>query len=118
MSEPTKLRLAAALREAASQAQPHNAAKYEAFAKRAETGEFDDYGEMYVCPIMQLYIELTDAGFTKFATRVVNGEFDATKEESDAWAYSQAGQEAFKSLPKGMRIALFGEDPVIPDIKH
>jgi hypothetical protein len=118
MTEPTKLRLAAALREAASQAQPHNAAKYEAFAKRAETGEFDDYGEMHACPITQLYSELHAAGFTKFAARVANGEFDATKEESDAWAYSQAGQEVFKSLPKEMRTALFGEDPVIPDIKH
>lgn len=114
----TKQRLAAELRKAAEMANPHNAAKYEAFAKRAETGEFDDYGEMYVCPITQLYSEMTAAGFTKFAARVANGEFDATKEESDAWAYSQEGQEAFKHLPKEMRIALYGEDPVIPDIKH
>jgi hypothetical protein len=118
MSEPTKLRLAAALRESASQAHPHNAAKYEAFAKRAETGEFDDYGDMHVCPITQLHSELTAAGFTKFAKRVASGEFDATKAESDSWAYSAVGQEAFKTIPKEVRIALYGEDPVIPDPKH
>jgi hypothetical protein len=53
MTEPTKQRLAAELRKAAEMAGPHNAARYEAFAKRAETGEFDDYGEMYACPITQ-----------------------------------------------------------------
>jgi hypothetical protein len=118
MSTPTKLRLATALREAAVQAQPHNAAKYEAFAKRAETGEFDDYADTYTCPITQLYTELMAAGFNKFAARVANGEFDATKEESDAWAMSPAGQEVFKALPPAMRVAMFGEDPVIPDVKH
>jgi hypothetical protein len=118
MTVPTKLRLAAELLKAAEKAGPHNAVKYEDFAKRAETGEFDDFGEMYACPITQLYSELMAAGFTKFAARVANGEFDATKAESDAWAYSQEGQETLKHLPKEMRVALFGEDPVIPDQKH
>lgn len=98
MKLPTRLRLAAALREAAAQAQPQNAAKYEAFAQRAETGEFDDFADTHVCPIMQLYGELTSAGFTKFAARVRDGEFDATKEESDAWAASASGQDAYRML--------------------
>lgn len=117
----TRDRLAAELRKVAAQAAPANAAKYEAFAKRAETGEFDDYASMYVCPVTQLHTELTRAGFTKFATRVANGEFDATKEESDEWAYGPEGQEIFKSLPVEMRTALFGEygqDPVIPEVKQ
>lgn len=37
----TRDKLAAELRKVAAIASPDNAAKYEAFAKRAETGEFD-----------------------------------------------------------------------------
>lgn len=111
----TRDRLAAELRKIAAQANPENAAKYEAFAKRAETGEFDDYADTYVCPITQLNNELMAAGFTKFAARVRDGEFDATKEESDEWARSPSGQAALKQLSPEMRIAMFGQDDVIPD---
>ena len=103
----TRDKLAAELRKVAvTCSNPQNAAKYEAFAKRAETGEFDDYADTYVCPITQLYTELMAAGFTQFAKRVANGEFDATKEESDEWARSPAGQEAAKHLTPEMRRAL------------
>ncbi|MDB5606701.1 MAG: hypothetical protein JWP25_3601 [Bradyrhizobium sp.] len=103
----TRDRLAAELRKVAAIAGIHNAAKYEAFAARAATGEFDDYADTYICPITQLYSELTAAGFTKFAARVANGEFDATKEESDEWARSPSGQDAAKRLPPEMR-EIFG----------
>jgi len=86
-----------------AKASPANREKYEAFAERAKTGEFDDYADTYVCPITQLYSELIAAGFTKFAARVANGEFDATKEESDEWARSPSGQEAAKQLSPEMR---------------
>jgi hypothetical protein len=99
----TRDKLAAELRKIAAMASAENAAKYEAFAKRAATGEFDDYGEAYLCPITQLHSELTAAGFAKFAARVANGEFDATKEESDEWARSPSGQEAAKQLSPQMR---------------
>jgi len=102
----TRDKLAAALREIAAKAGFENAAKYEAFAKRAETGEFDDYADTYVCPITQLHSELTRAGLTKFAARVANGEFDATKEESDEWARSPSGQDAAKRLSPEMRKVL------------
>lgn len=102
----TRDKLAAELRKVAAKASPGNAAKYEAFAKRAETGEFDDYADTYICPITQLYSELITASFTKFAARVANGEFDATKEESDEWARSPSGQEAAKMLSPEMREAL------------
>lgn len=106
MSDKTRDRLAAELRKIAGVASPENAAKYEAFAKRAEAGEFDDYADTYACPITQLYTELTAAGFTKFAGRVANGEFDATKEESDEWARSPSGQDAAKHLSPEMRKVL------------
>ena len=99
----TRDKLAAEPRKVAAQATSANAPKYEAFAKRAETGEFDDYADTHVCPITQLYSELTAAGFIKFAARVANGEFDATKEESDEWARSPSGQEAAKMLSPAMR---------------
>lgn len=99
----TRERLAGELRKVASVASPANAEKYEAFAKRAATGEFDDYADTYACPITQLYAELSAAGFTKFAARVANGEFDATKEESDEWVRSPSGQAAAKELPPEMR---------------
>lgn len=103
----TRDRLAAELRKVAEKS--GHADRYEAFAKRAETGEFDDYADTHVCPITQLYTELMAAGFTKFAARVRDGEFDATKEESDEWARSPSGQEAAKNLPPEMR-KLFGLD--------
>lgn len=102
----TRDKLAAELRKIGAIASPANAKKYEAFAARAETGEFDDYADTYVCPITQLHSELIAAGFTKFATRVAAGEFDATKEESDEWARSPSGQEAAKQLSPGMRKVL------------
>lgn len=106
----TRDRLAAELRIIAAKAAPANAAKYEAFAVRAATGEFDDYAEpsdsAHACPITQLHAELTAAGFVKFAARVANGEFDATKEESDEWARSPEGQDAFKRLSPEVRRAL------------
>lgn len=102
----TRHKLAAELRKVAARASAANAEKYEAFAKRAETGEFDDYGDMYECPVTQLYKELIAAGFGQFAKRVANGEFDATKEESDEWARSPAAQELAKGLSPEMREVL------------
>lgn len=94
----TRDKLAGELRLIAEKATPYNAAKYEAFAKRAETGEFDDYADTYTCPITQLYSELMAAGFTKFAARVAAGEFDATFEESEEWARSQTDPETVRLM--------------------
>lgn len=100
--------LAAELRIVAAKASPDNAAKYEALAKRAETGEFDDYGTVHVCGPTALYQELLSHGFTKFAKRVSAGEFDASMEESDEWANSAEGREAMKDFTPEQRAALFG----------
>lgn len=99
----TRDKLAAELRKCIETAAPWNKPLYEAFAKRAETGEFDDFADTYVCPITQLHTELKQAGLGKFAKRVARGEFDATKEESDEWANSPAGQEAFQMLLQSKR---------------
>jgi hypothetical protein len=98
----TRDKLAAELRLVAAKASPQNALVYEAFAVRAATGEFDDYAEPsdanHVCPITQLHAELSAAGFTKFAARVVCGEFDATLEESEEWARSVTDPETLKIM--------------------
>lgn len=106
----TRDKLAAELRKVAAQANDDSARKYEAFAKRAETGEFDDYATpsdpAHACPITQLYTELTKARLTKFAARVASGEFDATQEESDEWAASPEGRETLGRLLPSTRRAL------------
>lgn len=109
MTDRTRDRLARELRAIAARAGSANAARYEAFALRAETGEFDDYADTYVCPVTQLHSELRAAGFDKFADRVAAGEFDATKEESDEWARSPSGQAAAKHLSPEVR-KLLGMD--------
>jgi hypothetical protein len=104
----TRDRLASELCSVALKASPANAAKYEALAVRAATGEFDDYSDVHICGPTQLHGELVAAGFTKFARRVADGEFDATKEESDEWAYSDRGKAAMSGFTAEQRAALFG----------
>lgn len=89
----TKTRLAAELRAVAAKASTDNAAKYEALARRAETGEFDDYADVHVCGPTALHGELLRQGFTKFAARVADGEFDASQDESEEWARSQTNPQ-------------------------
>lgn len=103
MTIPTKDRLAAELRAVAEKAQPRNAAIYRALADRAETGEFDDYADVHVCGPTALYHELMGAGLTKFARRVANGEFDASAEESEAWARAQTDPEVIRRPGKDER---------------
>lgn len=86
---PTCIRLATELRKIAAIASHDNAQKYEALAKRAETGEFDDYSDKHVCGPTALQRELIALGFTKFAKRVADGEFDASYEDSEEWARKQ-----------------------------
>ncbi|MEM9782152.1 MAG: hypothetical protein AAF899_06720 [Pseudomonadota bacterium] len=100
--------MAAELRSVAEKASPSNATKYRALADRAETGEFDDYGEVHVCGPTALYAELMGAGFTKFAKRVLDGEFDATLAESNEWANSAAGRAAMADFTPEARAKLFG----------
>ena len=94
----TKDYLAAELRAVAEKASPDNASKYEHLAKRAETGEFDDYADVHICGPTALHQELLRHGFTKFAARVAAGEFDASLEESEEWARSQTDPETIRLM--------------------
>lgn len=104
----TSDRLAAELRKVAEIANPDNAQIYRALADRAETGEFDDFGTVHPCGPTALWHELQAHGLRKFALRVASGEFDASLEESDAWANSPEGRDAMKDFTPEQRATLFG----------
>ena len=94
----TKTRLAAELRAASLKISPTDVAFFEALARRAETGEFDDYSDVHVCGPTALHNILRASGKHKFAARVAAGEFDASPEESEEWARSQTDPEVTRIM--------------------
>ena len=99
-TKATAERLAAAIREAATED------RHRRLADRAATGEFGDYADTHACPITELHRLCRQYGLHNLASRVADGEFDATREESDEWAASPSGQEAFSLLTDDMRALL------------
>ena len=93
-------RQAAAIRAVATEARHHK------LADRAATGEFTDYADTRACPITELHRLCRQYGLHAIAERVANGDFDATKEESDEWAKSASGQSIAKELSPEMRDVL------------
>lgn len=77
-------------------------------AARAEAGYYSDFGSPLATPCIQLAHDLRAVGADAVLARHMNGDFDATREESDAWAESPEGQEAMSQFPPAMRKALFG----------
>lgn len=76
---------------------------------RAASGYYDDFLSPLATPCMQLAADLAAAGTPAamaLRARHLNGEFDATKEESDAWARSPEGQNIAAGLSPEMRDAL------------
>lgn len=98
---------AAAERQAAAIREIATTPEQRALADRAATGEFTDYADGHDCPITTLYKLCSECGLHAIAARVANGEFDATREESDEWARSPSGQEVASHLPLAMR-KMFG----------
>jgi len=66
--------------------------------ERARAGQYDDYKSPLAMPLTQLVMDARAAGLEDIAQRTIAGEFDATKEEADAWAASPDGQAAFNEL--------------------
>lgn len=89
------------------------AAGLTALAIRAEADEFHDFLSKHALPELMLDAELvailTDMTVPErlrvaaynIRMRHHDGEFDASLEESDQWAESDEGQEAFRKLAKG-----------------
>ena len=66
--------------------------------KLARMGHYDDYKSELVAPIFTLVIDAVNAGHPEIAERAKNGDFDATKEESNAYLSSPEGQEIINNL--------------------
>ena len=107
-TEHTTAKLARALRELGTLAVPP------AMIRRAEAGYYHDYLSPLALPEMALVNELgalanhPATGRTTVALallglrqRVIDGEFDASPAESDAWAASPEGQATFAELTRG-----------------
>ena len=85
-----------------------------AMIKRAEDGYYHDYLSPLALPEMALVAELwalanhpsrskTQArrALLMIRSRVIGGEFDATRAESDAWSKTPEGRAAFAALVGG-----------------
>jgi len=71
---------------------------------RAAQGYYHDFLSPLDFPCQQLAADLAAAGTPAALAlrgRHLNGEFDATTEESDEWANSPEGREAFAALIGG-----------------
>lgn len=89
MTEPTTEKLARALTFAGAPT---------AMIERARAGYYDDYKSPQAFPIMELVKDAEAAGLTAIAEAAKDGAFDATEEESDAWAASPEGRATFREL--------------------
>lgn len=78
-----------------------NKAGLNEMAAKAATGYYHDFLSPLATPCLQLAADLTAVGTPAalaLRARHMNGEFDATKEESDDWADSPDGKAAFSQL--------------------
>jgi hypothetical protein len=82
-------------------------------AKKASDGYYHDFLSPLDFPEMQLLEDLTEQrmkqamggpqwhAINNLRTRHLNGDFDANLEESEAWARSPEGKDAFNRLVSG-----------------
>ena len=92
--QSTKQRLAAALRDAG----------FLDLAEEAARGMFDDYESPNAMPLHNLVARLREqmsVAADVMIARVIEGEFDGTEAEADAWARSPEGQATFRELLRG-----------------
>lgn len=84
---PTSERLARAL-------EVFDDPKLAPMVERARAGYYDDFKSPLATPIVQLYMDLIEAGYPVMASRVRKGEFDSTFEEGLEW-WEQEGKKTF-----------------------
>lgn len=89
MTEPSSERLALALEEAGAPAY---------MVSLARDDHYHDFKSPLPMPNHQLLADAREHGLTTIAAGVMDGTWDATKEESDAWAKSPDGQSVFNEL--------------------
>jgi len=84
----TKEKLAAVLRDAGLMV----------LAEEADLGRFDDYESESGSPIADLVRALRSCGREDLAQRAIDGEWDGTAEEAQAW-YEREGKELLGAPP-------------------
>lgn len=89
MAEPSSEKLAQALEAA-------GAPDY--MVTLAREDHYHDFKSPLAMPEMQLLADAREHGLTTIAEGVMEGRWDATKEESEAWAASPEGQAIFNEL--------------------
>lgn len=89
MTEPSSEKLAQALEEAGAPAY---------MVSLARDDHYHDFKSPLAMPEMQLLADAREHGLTTIVEGVMEGVWDATKEESDAWAKSPEGQAIFNEL--------------------
>lgn len=92
MTEPSSEELALALEAAGAPAE---------MIERARADYYHDFKSPLAMPEAQLLDDARAHGLTEIADGVIEGRWDATKAESEAWAVSPDGQETFKQLLGG-----------------
>jgi len=68
---------------------------------KAVTGYYDDFKSQRADNIVALVEDARRAGLSDIMERAIDGEFDSTREESEAWARSPEGQQILGELLKG-----------------
>jgi hypothetical protein len=91
MAKTSKDKLAEALEEIGDPA-------LEPMIQQAREGYYSDYESPLPFPCVALVSDLMRAKQGRLAERAKMGEFDATKEEADAWAASEEGQATFREM--------------------
>lgn len=85
-------KLAAAIRAIATDP------RHDQLAARAAEGYYDDYKSPLAAPIHALVTDARAVGLPEIAERAMEGEFDGTAEEAEAWARSPEGRAAAAQL--------------------
>lgn len=65
---------------------------------KARRGYYHDFLSPLALPEAQLVNDLLELGLTELAQRVIDGEFDASTAESDAWGRSEEGRATYAAL--------------------
>jgi hypothetical protein len=72
--------------------------RVDAMIKKARLGLYDDFESELETPIMHLVSDLKIVGYEDLAERAMNGEFDSTYEEAEAWMIRE-GAELLRNFP-------------------
>lgn len=65
---------------------------------KARAGAYDDYESASATPQLDLIQDCTTFNLQNMKIRVMNGEFDGSREESEAW-YEREGKDLFRIKP-------------------